>query len=110
MKTNTKTKWMTLPLVACLLVSGVVGCGPEAVVLATAATQLGAVVGAVGGTVWLLKNIENVSLDTEKKKLEIQALHNGTRQVHEVDLNDAQVRKIQQTGFVRLGDQQYRVD
>lgn len=105
-----KTKWTNRMLVACLLMSGVVGCGPEVVVLAATAAQLGTIVGAVGGTVWLLKNIENVSLDTEKKKLEIQALHNGTREIHEVDLNDAQVRQIQQTGFVRLGDQQYRVD
>ncbi|MDX1968844.1 MAG: hypothetical protein SFV23_16840 [Planctomycetaceae bacterium] len=105
-----KKPWANLLLVACLLGSGVVGCGPEVAVIATAATQMGAIVGTIGGTVWLLKTIENVSLDTEKKKLEIRAIQDGNRQVHEVDLTDAQFRAIQQTGFVRLGDQQYRVD
>ncbi len=105
-----KTKWMKLLLVACLLVSGVVGCGPEAVAIVTLATQAAVVTTTVAGAVWLLKDIENISLDTEKKRLEIRAIQNGLREVHEVDLTDAQVRQIRQTGFVRLGDQQYRVN
>lgn len=100
----------------CLMASGVVGCGPETVALiavaggtAAAIAPVVAVIGGVATTVWVLKTIENVSLDTEKKKLEIQGIHDGRREVHEVDLSDEQVQQIQRTGRVRLGDNVYRV-
>ena len=104
-----KSYLLKVVVVACLTVSGVVGCGPEAAVLIALTTQTAAVVGGVATTVWLFKTIENVTLDTEKKKLEIQAIHNGNREVQEMDLSDDQVQQIQRTGTVRLGDNVYRV-
>jgi hypothetical protein len=110
MKMYGKGKWMTLPMLSSLLVSGVAGCGPEVVALTTAVVQLAPLFGVVGGAVLLLQNIENVSLDTAKKRLEVQALEGGVREVHTVDLTDDQVRDIERSRAVRIGDQQYHVD
>ena len=105
-----------LALAWCVMATGVVGCGPETVALiavagstAAAIAPVVAVVGGVATTVWVFKTIENVSMDTEKKKLEIQGIHDGRREVQEVDLSDEQVQQIRRTGRVRLGDSEYRV-
>ncbi len=64
-------------LAASLIVTGFVGCGPETVVAVAGVTQAATAVGAVAGTVWAIKSIENVSVDTEKKRLEIDAYQRG---------------------------------
>lgn len=60
-----------------LIASTLVGCGPEVVALSAAATQIAPIAGTIGGTVLLVKTIEGMSLDNEKKSLEIQALQNS---------------------------------
>ena len=94
---------------ACLLMTSTVGCGPEVAAVVAVVPQAVAAVGALAGTVWVLKSIENVSLDTEKKRLEIQAIQDGIREVHEVDLSDAEYEEVQRTGSVRIGNRNYRV-
>ena len=93
---------------ACLIVS-VVGCGPEIVAVAAVTAQVAPVVGAVAGTVWLCKSIENVSLDNDKKRLEVQALSDGVRGSYKVDLTEEQYRQVRDTGMFRIGDTDYRV-
>ncbi len=100
---------LNVVVVGCLLASGVVGCGPEVVAVIAVAGGMATAIAPVVGVIWLCKNIENVSMDTEKKKLEIQGIHDGRREVQEVDLSDDEVQQIQRTGKVRLGDNVYRV-
>lgn len=94
---------------ACVLMASTVGCGPEVAAVVAIGTQAATAVGALAGTVWVLKSIENVSLDTEKKRLEIQSIQDGIREVHEFDLSDAEYEEVQRTGSVRIGNQNYRV-
>lgn len=94
---------------ACVLMASTVGCGPEVAAVVAIGTQAATTFGALAGTVWLLKSIENVSLDTEKKRLEIQAIQDGIREVHEIDLSDAEYEEVQRTGAVRIGNRNYRV-
>ena len=74
-----KMRLMKSVLLGALVVSGVVGCGPEVAVVAPVVMDAAAAAGTIGGTVWLYKSIENVSLDTEKKELEIEAIRQEAR-------------------------------
>lgn len=96
-------------ITVCLIAASIVGCGPETIAIVAVATKVAAVTGTIAGTVWMLKSIENVSLDTQKKKLEIRAMQDGIHESHQVDLTDAQVLEIQQTGTVLIGDKYYPV-
>lgn len=104
-----KTRMLRVALTACLIASSAVGCGPEVAALVALSTQTATVVGAVAGTVWLVKSIENVSLDTEKKRLEIQAIQDGIREVHQIDLSDAEYEQVRRTGAIRIGNRDYPV-
>lgn len=104
-----KSSALRLVMAACVLMASTVGCGPEVAAVVAVAPQAVAAFGALAGTVWMLKSIENVSLDTEKKRLEIQAIQDGIREVHEVDLSDAEYEEVQRTGSVRIGNRNYRI-
>lgn len=72
-----KSQTLKLMMAASLMLTGFVGCGPETVVAIATVTQAATAAGAVAGTVWAVKSIENVSLDTEIKRLEIEAIQHG---------------------------------
>lgn len=104
-----KNKLMRAVMAACLIVS-VVGCGPETVALVVATTQAATFVGAIAGAMWMVKSVENVSLDTRLKTLQIQAMQDGIREYHEVQLTDDEFEEVQRTGAVRIGNSNYRVE
>ena len=74
-----KMRLMKSVLLGAVVVSGIVGCGPEVAIIAPIAADAAATAGAVGGAVWLYKNIENVTLDTQKKNLEIEVIRHEAR-------------------------------
>jgi hypothetical protein len=47
------------------------------VALVVATTQAATFVGAIAGAMWMVKSVENVSLDTRLKTLQIQAMQDG---------------------------------
>lgn len=100
---------LKVAITACLIAASLVGCGPETVAIVAVATKVAAVTGTIAGTVWMLKSIENVTLDTHKKRLEIRAMQDGKSESHQVDLTDSQVLEIQQTGTVLIGEKYYPV-
>lgn len=104
-----KSQGLKIALTACLMMLSIVGCGPEIVAVAAVATEVVPVIGAVAGTVWLCKSIENVSLDNEKKRLEVLELRDGVRGSYEVELTEEQYRQALDTGTFRIGDTDYRV-
>jgi hypothetical protein len=104
-----KKRFVGHAVVACVMCGMFLGCGPETAAIVAVGAQCATAAGTIAGTAWLLKNIENVSLDTEKKKLEVRAIQDGTREVHRVDLSDSEFLQIRRTGKVRFGDQEYRV-
>ena len=74
MKTNT----VKLLVTGLLMVSSLVGCGAETI----GAIAVGAKLGAAGaGGIYILKQIENLSLDNQKKALEIRAIQNDMQGV-----------------------------